>query len=130
MPQDLVEHLLLQLEAAICVLHDEAKLLHLDIKPANILWCGELRELRLCDFGMSEPAPRLPCPQSTVHGPSKSSAPQGERATVAAPIPTTEPRFTEYVTPFGAVEFGVWTSGFAGSIDQGSGFVEFWLRGL
>ena len=67
MPQDLVEHLLLQLEAAICVLHDEAKLLHLDIKPANILWRGELRELRLCDFGMSEPAPRLPGPQSTVH---------------------------------------------------------------
>ena len=70
MPQDLVEHLLLQLEAAICVLHDEAKLLHLDIKPANILWCSELRELRLCDFGMSEPAPRLPGPQSTAHGPS------------------------------------------------------------
>ena len=100
MPQDLVEHLLLQLEAAICVLHDEAKLLHLDIKPDNMLWCSERRELRLCDFGMSEPAPRLPCPQSTVHGPSKSSAPQGERATVAGPIPTTEPRFTEYVTPF------------------------------
>ena len=100
MPQDLVEHLLLQLKAAICVLHDEAKLLHLDIKPDNILWCSELRELRLCDFGMSEPAPRLPGPQSTVHGPSKSSAPQGERATVAGPIPTTEPRVTEYLTPF------------------------------
>ena len=100
MPQDLVGLLLLQLEAAICVLHNEAKLLHLDIKPANILWCSELRELRLCDFGMSEPAPCLPGPRSMVHSPSKSLALQQKSRTDASPKPTTEPRFTEYVTHF------------------------------
>eukprot|EP00435_Cladocopium_sp_Y103_P023303 s2692_g5.t1 len=59
--------------AAICVLHNEARIFHLDIKPENILWCAELKELRLCDFGMSEPAPTprsMVCgPCSRIHGP-------------------------------------------------------------
>eukprot|EP00435_Cladocopium_sp_Y103_P001726 s5864_g1.t1 len=70
-PQDLVGPLLLQLQAAICVLHNEAQILHLDIKPANILWCAELKELRLRDFGMSGPAPICAGqdPWFTVHAP-------------------------------------------------------------
>ena len=43
-----------QLECALRVLHKKAGLLHLDIKPSNILWCAELSCLKVCDFGMAE----------------------------------------------------------------------------
>ena len=42
-----------QLKSAVLVLHD-AGLLHLDIKPGNILWCSALEQMKLCDFGMAE----------------------------------------------------------------------------
>ena len=43
-----------QLECALRVLHKKAGLLHLDIKPSNILWCAELNCLKVCDLGMAE----------------------------------------------------------------------------
>ena len=45
---------MLQLKCVLKVLHTEAKMVHLDVKPGNILWCVGL-QLQLCDFGMSEP---------------------------------------------------------------------------
>lgn len=68
---EMVKACALQLEAAIRTLHCHANLLHLDIKPGNILWCSELSQLQLCDLGLGEP----------YNG-----------AGVA------QPRFTEYVT--------------------------------
>ena len=53
--QECVRPFALQLEAAIQTLHIQACLLHLDIKPGNILWCPQLTQLKLCDFGLSEP---------------------------------------------------------------------------
>ena len=51
----LMQPVVKQLQAAIRALHRQVQLLHLDVRPANILWCAELKELKLCDFGMSEP---------------------------------------------------------------------------
>ena len=42
-----------QLKAALAALHS-LKLLHLDVKPANILWVPQTLQLKLTDFGMSE----------------------------------------------------------------------------
>ena len=71
MTSELIQPAVLQLQAAIQTLHCQARLLHLDIKPANILWCSELKELKLCDFGMSEPvrASTAQGPKPTVQGP-------------------------------------------------------------
>eukprot|EP00435_Cladocopium_sp_Y103_P033833 s4114_g8.t1 len=73
MSPELIEPVVLQLQAAIEILHCQARLLHLDIKPANILWCPHQKVLKLCDFGMAEPV-------SMVHAQA-------------------QPRFCEYVTP-------------------------------
>ena len=54
-PPGSIRPLALQLEVAIHTLHSQASLLHLDIKPGNILWCPQLTQLKLCDFGLSEP---------------------------------------------------------------------------
>ena len=42
-----------QLKFALMALH-QAGILHLDVKPANILWCVQLQQLKLCDMGMAE----------------------------------------------------------------------------
>ena len=53
--EDVVEPFALQLASALEALHSQAGLLHLDLKPGNILWSVELRRLKLIDFGLSEP---------------------------------------------------------------------------
>ena len=78
---DLIPPLVLQLQAAIQTLHCQAQLLHLDIKPANILWCFELKELKLCDFGMSEPV--------------RASMVQGAKAMVQGPASPIQPAKAE-----------------------------------
>ena len=50
-----VRQIATQLQAGLEVLHTKARILHLDIKPQNILWCQELSLLKVCDFGMAEP---------------------------------------------------------------------------
>ena len=74
----LAHSLAVQLQTALQVLHKTAGLLHLDVKPGNILWCDELASLQLCDFGMVEPNP---C---------------AYRQSAARTLPL--PRFMEYVT--------------------------------
>lgn len=59
-----------QLQRALQVLHRQCKLLHLDVKPANTLWCPHNHILQLCDFGMAEPAPQSlarPTPRFLVY---------------------------------------------------------------
>ena len=51
---ELVQPFALQLQAAIQTLHGQAGLLHLDIKPGNILWCAQLAQVKVCDFGLAE----------------------------------------------------------------------------
>ena len=63
-----------QLECALRVLHKKAGLVHLDIKPSNILWRAELNCLKVCDFGMAE------------------------RWQSASGLLNSEPRFEQYVT--------------------------------
>ena len=77
MTSELIQPLVRQLPAAIQTLHCQARLLHLDIKPANILWCSELKELKLRDFGMSEPvrASIAQGPKPTVQGPGSTIQP-------------------------------------------------------
>eukprot|EP00438_Fugacium_kawagutii_P030956 Skav228890 [mRNA] locus=scaffold194:166018:168645:+ [translate_table: standard] len=52
---EMIQPFALQLQAAIQTLHSQAHLLHLDIKPGNVLWCSALVQVKLCDFGLSEP---------------------------------------------------------------------------
>ena len=54
LPQETCRNFALQFQSALHVLHHQAKLLHLDLKPGNILWCQELKRLKVCDFGLSE----------------------------------------------------------------------------
>ena len=68
LPADTCDRFALQLQRALRVLHRQAKLLHLDLKPGNILWCQELEKLKVCDFGFSEPW-EINGPQSKVQGP-------------------------------------------------------------
>ena len=42
-----------QLRSALEALHDGG-ILHLDVKPGNVLWCPYTDQLKVCDFGMSE----------------------------------------------------------------------------
>ena len=53
-----VRQIATQLKAGLQTLHTKAHILHLDIKPQNILWCKEISLLKLCDFGMVEPVLR------------------------------------------------------------------------
>ena len=48
-----VQCLATQLKAALAALHT-MQILHLDVKPANILWAPESFHMKLADFGMSE----------------------------------------------------------------------------
>ena len=114
MTSELIQPAVLQLQAAIQTLHCQARLLHLDIKPANILWCSELKELKLCDFGMSEPvrASIAQGPKPTVQGPGSTIQPAKAKRQLqqlvdplqALPKATAQahalapPRFCEYVT--------------------------------
>ena len=50
-----------QLRSALQALHDGG-ILHLDVKPANVLWCPFTDQLKVCDFGMSEIVARLANP--------------------------------------------------------------------
>lgn len=43
-----------QLELALVVLHKHARILHLDLKPPNVLWCREQAQLQPIDMGMAE----------------------------------------------------------------------------
>ena len=43
----------LQLKSALCVLHRH-DVVHLDVKPSNILWSADTFQAKLGDFGMSE----------------------------------------------------------------------------
>ena len=48
-----MQRLAMQLRAALQALHS-IRILHLDLKPANILWVQETSCMKLADFGMSE----------------------------------------------------------------------------
>ncbi len=43
----------LQLQTALQILHG-IDIVHLDVKPGNIIWDGFAKSLRLCDLGMAE----------------------------------------------------------------------------
>ena len=62
MPCSSVQTIAVQLKTALQFVH-RAMILHLDVKPANILWVEQLQLVKLCDFGMAErrdvPASRL-----------------------------------------------------------------------
>ena len=53
LPRQSIFAIAAQLKFALIALH-QAGILHLDVKPANILWCGQLQQLKLCDMGMAE----------------------------------------------------------------------------
>ena len=59
MPHNTVLAAALQLQSALKAIHGLG-VIHLDLKPANILWCGDLGQLKLADFGMSERASPRP----------------------------------------------------------------------
>ena len=48
----------LQLQAALRAMHKKG-IVHLDLKPANILWTEEAKQLKVVDFGMAELIPKL-----------------------------------------------------------------------
>ena len=50
-----------QLRSALHALHNGG-ILHLDVKPGNVLWCPFTDQLKMCDFGMSEMVARLAKP--------------------------------------------------------------------
>jgi serine/threonine protein kinase len=45
-----------QLQQALQVLHS-IKIMHLDVKPGNCLFCQTTRVMKLCDLGMAEGFP-------------------------------------------------------------------------
>ena len=47
-----------QLKKALSLMH-QAGIVHLDVKPSNILWSSQEQLLKLCDLGMCETAPHL-----------------------------------------------------------------------
>ena len=51
---DMVSIVANQLQSALRILHQQASLLHLDVKPSNCLWLEEIQLLQLCDLGMAE----------------------------------------------------------------------------
>ena len=53
LPRPSVFAIVAQLKFALMALH-QAGILHLDVKPANILFCEQLQQLKLCDMGMAE----------------------------------------------------------------------------
>lgn len=55
LPREMLQPFVSQLQTSIRTLHCQAGLLRLDIKPGNVLWRMELKQLRLCDLGMVEP---------------------------------------------------------------------------
>jgi len=52
--RDTVSAAIRQLELELMVLHKHARILHLDLKPSNVLWCRELAQLQLIVMGMAE----------------------------------------------------------------------------
>jgi hypothetical protein len=52
--RDTVSAVIRQLELALVVLHKHARILHLDLKPPNVLWCREQAQLQPIDMGMAE----------------------------------------------------------------------------
>ena len=75
---DIVRAISCQLRAALCQLHG-LQVVHLDLKPGNILWLNEALQLKLADFGMSE------------------NFGTGSHSSASSP---STPRFREYVTHF------------------------------
>ena len=59
LPQQCVRAFVLQLQNALQALH-RVGILHLDLKPANILWSTEAMKLQVVDLGMAEPISRSP----------------------------------------------------------------------
>ena len=53
-----------QLRSALRAMHG-AHVLHLDVKPGNVLWCPDTDQMKLCDFGMSESLARLAKPKES-----------------------------------------------------------------
>ncbi|CAJ1367828.1 unnamed protein product, partial [Effrenium voratum] len=51
--QEVLVPLSLQLKAAVKALHS-CRLMHLDLKPSNILWSKDCCQLKIADFGMAE----------------------------------------------------------------------------
>ena len=46
-----------QVREGLCHLHRQAGFVHLDIKPANLLWAAATHQAYMCDFSLSEPWP-------------------------------------------------------------------------
>ena len=44
-----------QVVAALRHMHERARLVHRDVKPANFLLSSDARTLKICDFGIAEP---------------------------------------------------------------------------
>ena len=62
LPKEVLQPFALQLQRGIHVLHTMAGLLHLDLKPANLLWHRETLQLQIVDLGMCEPTPGINAP--------------------------------------------------------------------
>lgn len=43
-----------QAQSALRAMHGQARLVHLDIKPDNVLWSASTRQITICDLGMAE----------------------------------------------------------------------------
>lgn len=54
-PEKNAKHIIRQLTSALCYLHEEKEYAHLDVKPENILILPKSGDIKIIDFGASQP---------------------------------------------------------------------------